>query len=85
MKVVNLQDSIVHDVGVHVNEDDLQDYCCINNFTVGQYIQGFSRKQVILNNTKIDIDYEVVRCIEDQFQTMNLTQITSGKQSKLLP
>ena len=85
LKDVNRQDSTVHDVGGYVNADDLQDYCWINNFTVGGYIQGFSRKSVVLNKTEIDFVNAVVSCIEEQFQAMNPTQIDSGKKPKTLP
>ena len=32
LKYVTLQDNIVHDVGGHINDENLQDYCCTNNF-----------------------------------------------------
>ena len=54
-KGVNLQDSIIDDVGGHVSNEFLDDYCCINEYDVGPYLQKFTRKQVLLNNIKIDI------------------------------
>ena len=73
LKYVNLQDNIAHDNGGDVNDDNLHDYCCIKNYHLGQYIQGFTRKLVILNIKKIDIAHEVIRCIEDLFEAMDST------------
>ena len=34
LKYVHLQDNIVYNVSGHVNDDDLEDYCCIKKFKI---------------------------------------------------
>ena len=41
---VNLQHSIIDDVGGYVTDEFLQDYCCINEYLLGPYIQKLTKK-----------------------------------------
>ena len=43
-KSIHFQDSMIDDVGRHVNNEFLEDYCCINQYNVGPYIQKLTRK-----------------------------------------
>ena len=81
-KGVNLQDSIIDDVGGYVSNQFLDDYCCINGYDIGPYIQKFTRKLVLLNNIKIGIIDEVVSCIKEQFQVNDSSQIDSERKVK---
>ena len=63
-----------------MNDEFLQDYCCINKYLLGSYIQKFTRKLVLLNTIEVDIFDEVIRRIKEN-QLINSSQFTSGKKS----
>ena len=48
-----------------MSNEFLEDYCCINDYNVGPYIQKITRQQVLFNNIKIDIVDEVISCIRE--------------------
>ena len=68
-----------------MNKEFLQDYCCINNYHLGPYIQELARKPVILNNIKVNIVHEVIRCIREKFKAIHSSQISSRKKSNKVP
>ena len=62
-----------------MNDEFLQDYCCINKYLLGPYIQVFTRKIGLLNTIKLDIVDKIISCIKEQFQSINSSQIASEK------
>ena len=82
-KCVNLQDNIINNVSGHVNDDNLEHYCCINNHNLDQYVQAFTRQPVVLDSTKIDIFHEVISFIKEQFEVTDYTLSTQGNKVKV--
>ena len=85
LKCINIQENIVHDADGRVNDGDLEHYCYINNYRIGQYIQVFTRQPVVLNNTKIDIFHEFIKCIEYQFEAIDSALSVRWNKRKIQP
>ena len=81
-KCVNLQDSIIDDVGGHVNNEFLQYYCCIKNYDLSP--SKIHKKIYFTTNIKIDIVDEVISCIKEQFKVIDSRQIAIGKKPNKL-